>query len=393
MGRQRRSCVGFSHSLLRTWTECPLVLAVGVTRPSIAACVSGPRPCSPEAANAGDASSPTASAAARIERLSTPQRWHVEQKGNNRRSALTFGPLVGRRPPDRYPAGHGEAPRHADPRRRHRTRGRRGDPSRAGRRGRRDRVDRAAGRRGRPRHPWRALARRDRRRHPNVPRRHQGSDHDAGRDGLPKRQRRAPSGPRPVRRGQTRSLPAGRSHPARRRRPGDRAREHRGPLSGDRVRTRLGRHGGAQATAPRRRRTRAARRRRHHAEAHQRDRRASDRSVRVRVRAFAPPQARHGRPQSERDALLRRDLPRRRDRGREDLPRHRLGRDPDRPSVVAARAHARGLRRAVVAEPLRRHHLGPLRGVGRRSRADPRREHRVGVRRTSPARASPTPSR
>ena len=82
-----------------------------------------------------------------------------------------------------------------------------------------------------------------------------------------------------------RSLP-GVHDPARRRRPRDRPGEHRGPVPGDRVRTRLAGDRRAQAAAPRRRRAGAAGRRGHHAEADQRDRRAPDRAVRVRVRAL-----------------------------------------------------------------------------------------------------------
>ena len=220
------------------------------------------------------------------------------------------------RSPDGYPASHGESPRHDHPRRRDRPRGRGGDAPGPGRRRRRDRVDRDAGGRGRARDARRAPARRDRRRDPRLPRRDQGADHDAGRHRVPQRERRAASGSRPVRRGPSRAVAAGRDDPARRRRPRDRPGEHRGPVPGHRVRTRLGGDRRAQAAAPRRRRAGAAGRRGHHAEADQRHRRAPDRAVRVRVRALTPAQARDGRPQGQRDALLRRHLPRGRDRGR-----------------------------------------------------------------------------
>ena len=117
-----------------------------------------------------------------------------------------------------------------DPGRRHRPR--------AGRRPRdRDRRDRRAdpvgGARRRPRRDGgvrHAAARARARVHPAHQGRHQGADHDAGRHGLPQRQRGAAQGARPVR------LPApvqddeGRAQPLRGHRPRRRPREHRGPL-------------------------------------------------------------------------------------------------------------------------------------------------------------------
>ena len=54
--------------------------------------------------------------------------------------------------------------------------------------------------------------------------------------------------------------------------------------------------------------------------------------------------------------------------------------DGDRPALDAAGARALGVRRPAAAEPVRRHHLGPVRRAGRRARPGGRREPRVGVR-------------
>jgi len=92
IGTHPRCELGLSHSWFRTWTACfelPAVCAI------IAAWAFVPRPCGAVAASAGDASSPTARAAVRIERFSTAQRCHVETNGNNRRSVPTSRPLVG----------------------------------------------------------------------------------------------------------------------------------------------------------------------------------------------------------------------------------------------------------------------------------------------------------
>ena len=195
----------------------------------------------------------------------------------------------------------------------------------------------------------------DARRDPRLPGRAEGPDHDAGRHGVPQRERRAPPGPRSVRGRPSRPLAPGGAHAPRRRRPRGRAGEHRGPLRGDRVRARE--RGGARApgAAARSGRLRGPRGRRHHAQAHQRERHASDRPVRVRVRAGEPPHEGHRGPQGQRDALLRRAVPGDGARGRARVPRRRVGGDPGRPSLGAAGPATVGLRRAAAAEPLRRH--------------------------------------
>src|SRR4051812_43881977 len=180
---------GLTQSWFRTWTGCfepPTVCAI------IAACAFAPRPCGavPATATAGDASSPTAMAATMMERVSTAQPCHAEETINTdvRPGNGTVRPRAGARP---LPSAHVETPRHADPRGRHRPRGRRGNAPGAGCGGRRHRLDRGTRRRRRPGDARRAPARRDGRRDPDLPGRHQGADHDAGGHGFPERQRGA----------------------------------------------------------------------------------------------------------------------------------------------------------------------------------------------------------
>ena len=80
---------------------------------------------------------------------------------------------------------------------------------------------------------------------PRERRRAEGPDHDADRRRLPLGQRRPPQGARPVRAGAAVQDLPGRAHALRRRRPGHRPREHRGPLRRDRVRAGHARRRGA----------------------------------------------------------------------------------------------------------------------------------------------------
>ena len=168
---------------------------------------------------------------------------------------------------------------------------------------------------------------------------------------------------------------------ARRRRPGGDPREHRGPVSGHRVRARERGRRGPAARARASSQPVRARGRRHHRQADLRRRHAAHRVLRVRLRAVERAAHHHGRPQGERDALLGRPLPRDRRRGGRQPLRRGVPRDAHRPAVDAARTRAPGVRRPAAAEPVRRHPQRPVRGSRGWARADPGRQHRVGVRR------------
>ena len=88
----------------------------------------------------------------------------------------------------------------------------------------------------------------------------------------------------------------------------------------------------------------------------------------VRLRDEVQPQEGHRRAQGQRRARDRRPLPRDRQAGREGLPGHRDGRREHRRDDDVAAEEPVQLRRAGGAEPVRRHHLGPVRADGRRPR-------------------------
>ena len=134
--------------------------------------------------------------------------------------------------------------RHADPGRRHGSRARRGDAPGARGHRRRVRVGRPARRRRCRGAAGDAAARRRAGLDPPHEGRDQGPDHDARRHRLPHGQRGDAQGARPLRAGAPVQELRRRALALRGRRPGDRAREHRGPLRRHRVR---GRHA---TTAP-----------------------------------------------------------------------------------------------------------------------------------------------
>ena len=148
-------------------------------------------------------------------------------------------------------------------------------------------------------------------------RRHQGPDDDAGRLGLPLGQRAAAQGARPLRLHPPLQGLRGRAHPLPRDRHRDRAREHRGPLRGDRVRVRT-------PSTPSKLRAFIAGARRledpralgHLDQADLRLRLRADRARRVRLRARERPPQGHRGPQGQHHEALRRALPRRRAQGR-----------------------------------------------------------------------------
>ena len=156
-----------------------------------------------------------------------------------------------------------------------------------------------------------------------------------------------------------------------RRRPGDRAREHRGSL--------------------RRPRARGRARRRREPEDHHREGVDAHRAVRVRARAAARPQEGDGDPQSEHHEAERRPVPRVRAQRRRasypdieyderivDAACMQLVMNPEQFDVLRA------------AEPVRRHRVGSVRRPGRRSRrgrrGEPRRPRSACSRRCTAAR-------
>ena len=155
---------------------------------------------------------------------------------------------------------------------------------------------------------------------------------------------------------------AGLEHPVgavalRGRRPGDRAREHRGPVRRARARSRPGVVESLKIITAASS-TRIA-------------------QVRLRVRAHARPQARDRRAQGEHHEDGRRAVPRHRVRKvAARLPRHRLRRSHRRRRLHAPGDEPDAVRRAAAAEPVRRHRLGPLRRARRRPRRRAGREPR-----------------
>ena len=151
--------------------------------------------------------------------------------------------------------------------------------------GRRVRLGRASRRRGRLRRGGQPVPRPHAGLDQAHRRRHQGPDHDAGRLGLPLGQRAAAQGARPLRLHPAVQGLRGRAHALPRDRHRDRAREHRGPLRGHRVRARH--RGRREAARVPRRRARLARARglRHLDQADLGVRLRADRRGRVRLRA------------------------------------------------------------------------------------------------------------
>ncbi len=113
----------------------------------------------------------------------------------------------------------------------------------------------------------------------------------------------------------------------------------------------------------------------------------ADRPRRLRVRAEARPQEGHDRPQGERRPRDRRPLPRGGEEGRQGLPRDPGGRRQHRRHLHVAAQEPLRLRRARGPEPLRRHHLGPVRADGGRPRLRLLGQHR---REVSPSSSPPT---
>ena len=134
-----------------------------------------------------------------------------------------------------------------------------------------------------------------------------------------------------------------------RRRPRDRAREHRGPLRRHRVRG-----GHRQLRRPARHDPEALGRRdprgRRHLDQADLDRgHAPRRAVRARLRPPRGTPQGHGRPQGQHHEAHRRPLAARRARGRRGLQRHRVRGSHRRQHVHAARAEARAVRRHGAA--------------------------------------------
>ena len=191
---------------------------------------------------------------------------HLMRRFGRARSRLSPSPNLPRlgsasRPTGVWKDSRRGASGHIHSRRRNRSGDRRGDPpgARSDRRG--VRVGRATRRRGRLPGGGKPVSRP----HPGVDQakrgRDQGADHDTGRLGVSVDQRPAPQGARPVRVHPPLQAVRGRALALRRGRHRDRAREHRGPVRGDRVRAGdQGERGAARVPRPTRR-TRARRRR------------------------------------------------------------------------------------------------------------------------------------
>ena len=133
------------------------------------------------------------------------------------------------------------------------------------------------------------------------------------------------------------------------RRPRHRPREHRGPLRRDRVRGGQPRRAELIDWVEHHGQERIRRGLGHLDQADLDHRHAPHRRVRLRLRAQERPPQGHGRAQGEHHEVHRRPLPPRRPRGGGGEHRHRV-RGPDRRQHVhAARAEARGVRRARAA--------------------------------------------
>ena len=188
------------------------------------------------------------------------------------------------------PVGFGHAPPcHPHPRGRHRAGDRGGRP--IGPRGDGDRLRVARRRRRRGRHGRvRDAAPGPRPRvDPARQGRPEGTHHDAGRGGLPERERRPPPGPGAVRQRPPGAFDEGPRHALRERGPRDRPREHRGPVRRHRA------HG-------------RARRRGEHQDHHPGGI-GADRPLRLRLRARQRPAQGDRRPQGEHHEALGRPVP------------------------------------------------------------------------------------
>ena len=98
--------------------------------------------------------------------------------------------------------------------------------------------------------------------------------------------------------------------------------------------------------------------------------------VRLRVRAHARPQARHGRAQGQHHEALGRPVPAVLPQRRRGLPEHRGRRQDRRQPLHAARHRPEPVRHPAAREPLRRHRLRSDRRTRRRTGSRRRREHR-----------------
>ena len=209
-------------------------------------------------------------------------------------------------------------------------------------------------------------------------RRHQGPDHDAGGLGLPLGQRASAQGARPVRVHPALQGLRGRAHALSRDGHRHRAREHRGPLRGDRVRAR---HGGGREAEPlprRRARLARARARRHLHQADHGVRLGPDRRGRLRLRGAERAPQGDGGAQGEHHEVLRRPLPRDRAQGRRAPSGRRVRGPHHRQPVQPARLPPGGVRRDRAAQPLRGHRVRPRGGDDRRPRAGAGRQPRHG---------------
>ena len=218
--------------------------------------------------------------------------------------------------------------------------------------------------------------------HPGVDQahrgRHQGPDHDAGRLGLSLGQRAAAQGARPLRLHPPVQGLRGRAHALPRDRHRDRAREHRGPLRGHRVRAR---QPGERRSCASSWSTSSARQVREDAgHLDQADLASSAPSASSRppstTREANGRQQGDGRAQGEHHEVLRRAVPRGRAQGGRGLPRHRVRGPHHRQPVQPARVAPGGVRRDRAAQPLRRHRLRPRRRADRRPGPRARRQHR-----------------
>ena len=92
-------------------------------------------------------------------------------------------------------------------------------------------------------------------------------------------------------------------------------------------------------------------------------------AVGLRLRQGERPQEGHRGPQGQHHEVLRRPVPGGRAQGGRGLPGHRVRGPHHRQPVQPARVAARGVRRDRAAQPLRRHRLRPRRRHDRRPRA------------------------
>lgn len=194
----------------------------------------------------------------------------------------------------------------------------------------------------------------------------------------------------------------GDGQPLRGRGPRHRAREHRGPLRGHRVRAQGsdGARSIMETVASAGAGAHQARLR-HLAQAHQRERLGAHRALRVRLRPRQRPPQGHGGAQGQHHEVHGRAVPAHGPARRRGLPRHRLRRQDRGRHVHGARAEPERLRRAGAAQPVRRHRERPVRGAcgqawaWRRAPTSvptrPSSRPRTAARPTSRARTSQTP--